>query len=173
MKSQPAGLVVVMGVTGSGKSTLAQALARRTGRIFLEADDFHPAANVQRMRSGIPLTDEDRLPWLLAIRDRIRREIACGRAIVLACSALKSSYRGILADHDATTEFVLLDPDPGTLSRRLAERVGHFAGASLLPSQFAALERPEASLVVQGDPSIEQSLSLVEAHLSRSPLETE
>ena len=173
MKSQPAGVVVVMGVTGSGKSTLARALAGTSGRVFLEADDFHPAANVERMRRGTPLTDEDRLPWLLSIRDRIRREIADGRAIVLACSALKSSYREILADHDAGTEFVFLDPDPGTLRRRLSDRVGHFAGASLLPSQFEALERPAAGLVVPGDPSIEQSLSFVEAHLSRSRSEPE
>lgn len=173
MKSDPAQLVVVMGVTGSGKSTLAQALAGVSGRVFLEADHFHPAENVERMRNGIPLTDEDRLPWLLSIRDRIRSEIASGRSIALACSALKSSYREILADHDARTEFVFLDPDPDTLRHRLADRVGHFAGASLLPSQFVALERPEASLVVPGDPSIEQSLSLVEAHLSRSKSEPE
>lgn len=173
MKSCPEGLVVVMGVTGSGKSTLARALAGRSGRVFLDADDFHPAPNVERMRTGIPLTDEDRRPWLLAIRDRIRREIADGRSIVLACSALKSSYREILADHDARTEFVFLDPDPVTLGRRLADRVGHFAGASLLPSQFAALERPAQCLVVPGDPPFEQSLSFVEAHLSRSPSESE
>lgn len=168
MRSTHPGLVVVMGVAGSGKSTLARALADRLGRTFLEADDFHSSSNVDRMRGGIPLTDDDRLPWLLAIRDRIRHEILGGRAVVLACSALKESHRAILSDHGARSEFVLLDPDEDTLRRRLEDRVGHFAGTALLPSQLAALERPRAALVVAGDPPLEQALSFVEAHLSGS-----
>jgi gluconokinase len=88
------------------------------------------------------------------------------RGVVLACSALKASYRDILADHEARTEFVFLDPDRDTLRRRLSDRTGHFAGIAILPSQLAALERPEQALVVEGSPTIEQILSLVEAHLS-------
>lgn len=166
MGSRRAGLVVVMGVAGSGKSTLAAPLASRLGWTFLEADDFHPPSNVERIRSGTPLSDGDRLPWLLALRDRIRQELRGGRGVVLACSALKASYRDILADHGARTEFVFLDPDRDTLRRRLSDRTGHFAGTSILPSQLATLERPERALVVEGSPTIEQILSLVEAHLS-------
>jgi gluconokinase len=167
MGSRQAGLVVVMGVAGSGKSTLAAPLASRLGWTFLEADDFHPPLNVERIRSGIPLSDGDRLPWLVALRDRIRQELRSGRGVVLACSALKASYRDILADHEETTEFVFLDPDRDTVHRRLSERTGHFAGTSILPSQLAALERPEGALVVEGCSAIEHILSTVEAHLSR------
>ena len=166
MAPLPAGLVVVMGVAGSGKSTLAAPLASRLGWTFLEADDFHPPANVERIRSGVPLSDGDRLPWLVALRDRIRQELRDGRGVVLACSALKASYRALLADHEARTEFVFLDPDRDTLRRRLSDRTGHFAGVGILPSQLATLERPEGALVVGGAPPIEQILSLVEAHLS-------
>lgn len=166
--ARPAGLVVVMGVAGSGKSTLAAPLAGRLGWTFLEADEFHPEANVERIRAGVPLTDEDRLPWLLALRDEVRRHLESGRGVVLACSALKASYREILSDHPARTEFVLLDPDAGTLRRRLAARTGHFAGVSILPSQLATLERPGCALVLRGSPPFEQALSLVVAHLSGS-----
>lgn len=168
MKPPGVGLVLVMGVAGSGKSTLAAPLAARRGWTFLEADEFHSAGNIERIRSGTPLTDEDRKPWLLSIRDRIRRELREGRGVVLACSALKETYRTLLSDHPSRTDIVFLRPDPETLRRRLAVRTGHFAGPSILPSQLHALEPPEHALVLEGEVPIEQALSLVEAHLSSS-----
>lgn len=168
MKPTLPGLVLVMGVAGSGKSSLAAPLAERLGWIFVEADDFHSAANLRRIREGTPLTDEDRLPWLLSLRDRIRQELGGGLGVVLACSALKASYRSILSDHPAETDIVFLDPGREALRRRLEARTGHFAGPSILASQLEALEPPEDALVLSGAPSIEQALSLVEAHLFRS-----
>jgi gluconokinase len=135
--------VVVMGVSGSGKSTLGQLLARTLDCPFLEGDDFHAPAAVEKMRSGHPLTDEDRWPWLdrlgHALADAARQH---GRAVA-ACSALKRAYRErLLAATGGTVRFVLLDNDRDVLVRRLAERPGHYMPASLLDSQLDTLERP-------------------------------
>jgi gluconokinase len=137
--------IIVMGVSGSGKSTLGTLLADRLGCAFLEGDSFHSKANVGKMRDGIPLTDEDRWPWLDrlgdAIGDAVRRDGVC----VAACSALKRSYRARLAaaiGHPLM--FALLDADRPELERRLGNRPGHYMPASLLDSQLRTLERPEA-----------------------------
>lgn len=161
-------LLVVMGVAGSGKSSIAKEVAERVGGTFLEGDDFHPAANIERMRSGIPLEDPDRLPWLRSIRDRVLA-LAGGSPTILSCSALKESYRRILADHPGRTEFVFLDPPGETIRRRLEARRGHFAGAALLDSQYAILETPADAFVLAEPLPIPQLASLVVAHFFQSP----
>jgi gluconokinase len=136
-------LIVVMGVAGSGKTTLASHLAERLGIPFVEGDSLHPPANVKKMASGIPLTDEDRWPWLDAIGDRIEVERSTGHGVVVACSALKRSYRDFLREKvPGRLYFILLDGSPQLISERMRQRKGHFMPPALLDSQFAALERP-------------------------------
>jgi gluconokinase len=138
--------VVVMGVSGSGKSTLGRALADALAAPFLEGDDYHPPANVAKMSAGIALQDGDRWPWLdalgLALGDAVRRhEVA-----VCACSALKRAYRDRLrAQSDVPILLVCLSADPALIRRRMAMRPGHFMPASLLDSQLATLELPDAT----------------------------
>ncbi len=132
--------LVVMGVSGAGKSTVAAALAHRLGWTMAEADEFHPAANVERMTAGIPLTDADRGPWLRALRDWITGRADEGTDTVVACSALKRSYRDILRESSARVRFLHLRGEPDLVVRRLAGRSGHFMPSSLLDSQFHDLE---------------------------------
>lgn len=159
--------VVVMGVSGSGKTTVAEILARRLGWQEAEADDFHPAANVAKMHDGIPLTDQDRMPWLIALRDWIN---AAPGSVILTCSALKRSYRDVLRTADARVEFIHLDGDHEVIRKRITARKGHFMPASLLDSQFATLEplQPdEAGLVVdvEGDPTAIADQAITALHL--------
>jgi len=132
--------VVVMGVAGSGKTTLAVELTRRLGWPYAEADDFHPPANVAKMAAGVPLTDEDRWPWLEAIRDWLTAQARAGRSTVVTCSALRLAYRDVLRQAEGRVRFVHLTADPALLSARLARRSGHFMPATLLVSQLATLE---------------------------------
>lgn len=132
--------VIVMGVAGSGKSTLGAVLASVLGARFIEGDAFHPPENVERMRSGMPLTDADRAGWLAALAAELRA--AEDGPVVLACSALKRSYRDLLRRGAPDARFVLLQAPMDVLARRLAERPGHFMPASLLASQLATLEAP-------------------------------
>jgi gluconokinase len=133
-----------MGVAGSGKTTIGVALARALNCPFVEGDDLHPRENVQRMAQGIALTDDDRRPWLLAIAARLREAKLEGTGMVVACSALKRSYRDLLrAEGAADTRFVHLSGDRAVIAERLAGRRGHFMPASLLDSQFATLEEPD------------------------------
>ena len=141
-----------MGVSGSGKSTIAALLADRLGWDFAEGDSFHPAANVEKMSAGVPLTDADRRPWLDAIAEWIDRELEAGRDGVVTCSALKRSYRDRL--RRPGVRFVFLDPSRDELERRLAGRAGHYMPASLLDSQLTALEPPtpdEHVITLSGD----------------------
>ena len=135
-------LYVVMGVAGSGKSTIGPALATALGIPFVEGDEYHPAENVRRMALGIPLTDDDRLPWLRALATRIREAKLAGTGLVIACSALKRSYRDILRAEAPELRFIFLKGDRALVGARLAGRRGHFMPASLLDSQFATLEEP-------------------------------
>ena len=135
-------IAVVMGVTGCGKSTVGAALAGRLGWPFLDADDFHPPQNVAKMASGTPLGDDDRWPWLDRVADELRRIDAAGGSAVLACSALKEAYRVRIA-RAGEVRFVHLSGDPATIAVRLAVRKHRYMPASLLASQFAALEPPE------------------------------
>lgn len=140
-------IVVVMGVSGCGKTTIGRALADAAGWPYLDADDFHPAANVAKMRAGVPLTDDDRRPWL----DRLTAEMtainARGDHAVLGCSALKQAYRDRLA-RAGDVRIVYLKGDRATIEPRLAARAGHYMPASLLASQLAALEEPANAVVV-------------------------
>jgi gluconokinase len=137
-------IVIVAGVSGSGKTTVGALLAGRLGWRFADADDFHPAANVARMRAGVPLTDEDRWPWLRAIAAWMDERIAGNDPAVITCSALKRSYRDLLLDGRPRARMVFLAPDREELARRLAARHGHFFPEQLLGSQFADLEPPQA-----------------------------
>ena len=135
-------IVIIFGVSGAGKTTVGKLLARERGWSFIEADDFHPAANVKKMRSGYPLTDEDRWPWLERLRRQIARSLAAGENAVLACSALKGSYRDRLRVNDEVN-FVFLRGDYAFIKKQLRSRHGHFMNAALLQSQFDDLEEPQ------------------------------
>lgn len=135
-------VLVVMGVSGSGKTTIAALLAGRLGWPFEDGDDFHPSANIEKMHAGIPLTDEDRRPWLQAIAAWIdARRAAAGHGVV-ACSALRRAYRDVLRAGRPDVRLIYLKGDPALIARRQAARHGHFMPASLMASQFAALEEP-------------------------------
>ena len=140
--SASAPMVVVMGVSASGKSTIGKALAARLGCPFEEGDDLHPPANVDKMRSGHPLNDADRAPWLDRVADWIGQQYRSGEGGVISCSALKRRYRDRLRQADPHLAFVFPDPDRETLRNRLQQRKHHFMPSSLLDSQFEALERP-------------------------------
>ena len=157
--------VILMGVSGSGKSTVGASLAQRMECPFLDADDFHPAANVEKMKRGVPLNDEDRMPWLARLHDELEHRLGSGASVVLGCSALKESYRKILEEGLSQIDFVFLDVDQLTLTERLEKRKAHFFPKELLESQFAALERPQNALVVDASRSVEEIIEQILAAL--------
>ena len=136
----PTTTVVVMGVSGSGKSTTAEELVRRLGWDFAEGDDFHPASNVEKMRAGIPLTDDDRWPWLRSLAEWIGRHEREGRSAVVTCSALKRSYRDLLREGHPSVWFAHVTEDRNLIRSRIEHRTGHYMPASLLDSQLDTLE---------------------------------
>jgi gluconokinase len=149
--------IVVMGVSGSGKSTVAATLVDRLGWEFAEGDDFHPPANVEKMRAGHPLDDEDRWPWLRILAAWIGEHERAGRNVVVTCSALKRSYRDLLRDGHPSVWFAHVTADPDLIGERLAHRTGHYMPASLLESQLATLEpladdEPGARVAGAGSP---------------------
>ena len=135
-----------MGVTGCGKTAVGALLARDCGWDFHDADDFHPAENVAKMKSGAPLNDEDRWPWLARLNTFLLDSERRGKSLVLACSALKQVYRDRLARGCAAVRFVFLHGDRELIRARLAARQGHYMNPTLLDSQFAILERPREAL---------------------------
>jgi gluconokinase len=137
--------IVITGVSGSGKTTVGKLLAKDLGWQFHEGDDFHSAANVEKMRRGEALTDSDRQPWLDALRALIQSAVENGEQAILACSALKQSYRAHLRVNEQVV-FVHLAATPELIGRRLRQRKGHFMNPFLLHSQFATLETPETGL---------------------------
>lgn len=139
-------IVIVMGVTGCGKTTVGALLANACGWGFHDADDFHPAENVAKMKNGTPLTDKDRRPWLARIHAFLLESERQGKSLVLACSALKQAYRDRLARGCASARFVFLDGDIELIRARLLARQGHYMNPRLLDSQFAILERPREAL---------------------------
>jgi len=151
-------VIIIFGVSGAGKTTLGQLLAQELRWKFYEADDFHSQANIDKMRQGIPLTDEDRSPWLESLRELIKQCLAAGQNAVLASSALKESYRRCLRV-SPEVKLVYLLGDYALIERQLRQRRGHFMDPKLLRSQFADLEEPQP----------EEDVAVIK--LGRSPLE--
>ena len=145
-------IVILMGVSGAGKTTIGQLLASQLGWEFADADDYHSASNVEKMRSGIPLTDADRAPWIATLRSLIAGWIKAEKNAVLACSALKRTYRETL-QVSAEVKIVYLKGSPKLLQQHLHSRLGHFMTEQMLASQLAALEEPDHAVVVDVDAS--------------------
>ena len=141
-------IVIVMGVTGVGKTTVGQLLAEKTGWPLYDADAYHSPANVEKMRAGIPLTDDDRWPWLDRLNALLREAESRGESAILACSALKQRYRDRLQKSLPSVRWVYLKGDIELIRSRLRERKGHYMNPGLLQSQFDALEPPGDALVV-------------------------
>lgn len=156
--------LLLMGVSGSGKTTVGLALARRLGWRFIDGDDFHPPANVEKMRAGMPLDDGDRAPWLERLNAVLRHSLAKGEPIVLACSALKASYREQLAERLPGLQFAYLSGNQELIAARLADRRHKYMPASLLRSQFDTLEPPREAWQIDIDQPLD---SLVEALAGR------
>ena len=148
-----------MGVSGVGKTTVATGLAAALGWTYAEGDAFHPEANVAKMAAGVPLTDEDRWPWLRSIGAWMSAEIAAGRSAVVTCSALRRSYRDLLREGRPEVVFCHLVADPDLMSERVSHRTDHYMPASLLPSQLAALEplqpdEPGFEVLAEGEAAV-------------------
>jgi gluconokinase len=159
-------IIVLMGVSGSGKTTVGTVLAQQLGWPFIDADDYHPPANVEKMRRGIPLTDEDRQPWLGALRELVREACQRGVNLVLACSALKHAYQDYLAQAEpACVRYVHLRGSEEQIRQRLATRTGHFMNPALLHSQYEILEPPADALEVDITPSPEVIASQIRHNL--------
>ena len=166
--SQTKSVLIVMGVSGAGKSTVGKALAARLGWPFQEGDDLHPPANIAKMSAGIPLTDEDRTPWLAAVGAWIDGRIADGGGGVITCSALKAPYRRTLTQGRPAARLVYLEGSKTLIAKRVSARTDHFMPASLVDSQFAALEPPaldEHAITVSIDQPIADQVTAVVAAL--------
>jgi gluconokinase len=148
-------ILILMGTTGAGKTTVGEILSRELGWEFADADNFHSAANVEKMSKGIGLTDADRKPWLDALRDKVAKWISEGKNGILACSALKKAYRDELSV-GPQVKWVYLKGSFEEISKRVAERKGHYAKQDLVVSQFAALEEPKDALTIDVDRSPEE-----------------
>jgi gluconokinase len=162
-------IVVVMGVSGSGKSTVGRLLAVRLGWPFFDADDYHPPGNIEKMRAGQPLTDDDRAAWLRALTRLVAHIAAEGRSAVLSCSALKRAYRDQLRLPGAALRFVFLRGSFELISERLARRKGHYMPADLLASQFEALEEPADGLAIDIARPPEEIVEALLSELSQQP----
>ena len=160
-------IAVVFGVAGVGKTTIGKLLAKELGWQFYEADDFHPPANIDKMKQGEPLTDEDRQPWLERLRERVERSLAANENAVLACSALKKKYRDRLRVN-RDVKFVFLRGDRARIAAQLKRRGGHFFDPKLLDSQFADLEEPkpeEKAITVELGDDAGQLIAKIKASL--------
>ena len=162
MQSRPT-ILILMGVTGSGKTTIGKLLSDDLGWAYFDADDFHPAANVEKMTLGIPLDDQDREPWLLTLRGVINNCLEAEEPAVFACSALKEDYRDQLLV-DSRVQLVYLKGDSELISRRLNQRQGHYMNPALLASQFATLEEPAGGLTIDVSQSPEDIVTAIEQH---------
>jgi gluconokinase len=161
-------IIIVFGVSGAGKTTIGKLLSRELGWRFVEADDFHPAANIEKMRSGHPLSDEDRWPWLDRLRKKIEQLLSAGENAVLACSALKRAYRDRLRVSDEV-KLVFLRGNYALVERQMRSRHRHFMDASLLQSQFDDLEQPQSDenvLTIELGRTPEEIVERIEAKLN-------
>ncbi|RJX74244.1 gluconokinase [Vibrio sinensis] len=150
--------VIVMGVCACGKSTIGEQLAKKLGRKFIDGDDLHPRANIQKMSSGQPLNDEDRKPWLERIRDASYSLESKNEHGIIVCSALKKVYRDQIREGNENVTFLFLDGDKQLILDRMSKRQGHFMKENMVNSQFETLERPDAepqTIVVSIDTTIE------------------
>ena len=162
-----AGFVIVMGVAGSGKTTVGRALAQRLGREFYDADGFHPAANITKMASGVPLDDSDRLPWLASLHALISTSLSENRPGVLACSALKESYRERLLEENNEVLIVYLKGSYELIWSRISARRDHYMKPQMLKSQFEALEEPTDALTVDISMTVDEIVQQIVQHIEK------
>lgn len=158
-------IIIVMGVVGAGKTTIGKLLASELGWDFTDADDFHPKSNVEKIRHGVALTDQDREPWLDRLREALVGWIGAGKKVVLACSALKRAYREKLYA-GPQVQFVYLKGSAALIAERLRARQGHFAGESILASQIADMEEPEGAITVDITGAPEQIVAEIKKSLA-------
>ena len=158
-------VIVMMGVAGTGKSTVGRALADATGWVFLDADDFHSEENLQKMRRGVPLTDVDRWPWLRELSEKLRTYQAKGEGCILACSALKQSYRTLLEDAAPGAYWFFLNGPTDLIESRLRLRSDHYMRADMLQSQIRDLEQPSRAIYLDIRQSVEELLHCVRNNL--------
>ena len=161
--------IIVMGVSGCGKTTVGRALAERLDATFLDADDFHPEANVAKMRAGTPLNDEDRAPWLATLNHELRTRSTRREQVVLACSALKKKYRAAVGEDLPRARWILLDGSFELIAARMGERPNHYMPESLLRSQFDALERPEDAITISIELVTDEQVDVALNALQNSP----
>ena len=158
-------IIIIMGVSAAGKTTIGKLLAQDLCWHFYEGDDYHPPSNVEKMSSGIPLTDDDRWPWLDSLRRLIDRLISDGRNAVIACSALRQAYRDRLQQGNKEVVFIYLKGDYGLIRTRLEDRQEHFMNADLLESQFRTLEEPESATTLEVGQEPETIVRVVKENL--------
>lgn len=166
MVEQKTLILIITGVSGSGKTTVGKLVSQQLSWPFYEGDDFHPAANVKKMQSGQPLNDEDRFPWLESLRQLIEKLVPEKQSAVIACSALKESYRKILSDGLSEVRFVYLKASYEEISPRLMSRKGHFMPPELLKSQFETLQSPKDAIVVDASQTPEVIVAEIRKELN-------
>lgn len=158
-------VIIIMGVAGSGKTTIGELLAERLNLPFYDGDLFHTQASIEKMRRAIPLTDQDRIPWLQSLAALVSESLK-GKGAVIACSALKEKYRQILTEnHIDSVRFVYLKGSKELIRKRMMYRKGHYMAPNLLESQFQALEEPENALIVSIDKTPEEICNIIQLEL--------
>lgn len=160
-------VILVMGVSGAGKTVVGRRLAETLGWPFIDGDDYHPAENVDKMRRGIPLDDADRAPWLATVHRAIEPLRNTAGDLVVACSALKASYRAVLLAGVGPSLVVHLTAPADVLAERLGRRAGHFMPPTLLASQLETLEPPEDALVLDATHSVDELVEAIRAAMGR------
>jgi gluconokinase len=158
-------IVILMGVSGCGKTTVGKLLARSLNWDFRDADNFHPSINIEKMSRGIPLEDVDRIPWLLKLQSTIADWLQAKKNVVLACSALKATYRDLLISDRTQVKLAYLKGDFELISQRLQQRQNHYMKTDLLSSQFDTLEEPQDAIIIDVSESPEVIVEQISSHL--------